>query len=837
MWSLTLRSIRYHRRGLTSVFIAILLASTLITALSVLFESGQRGGIAPVRYAGAAVIVGAPQELPVVHTSQDSSSDKQPVPLSERALLPNATVAKVAAVPGVARAIADVTVPLTTSAHRPVDAHSWASAALAPYDLASGRMPRAADDVVLDRSFGLGLGSHIQLAHGGVAIDYSVVGTVTSAAKGASDATVFLSNTRIAELWPHQGALAAIGVIAKHGTDANSLASAISAQVPGIKTYTGMQRGELESFDSFGAGARLTEVSSSFMGVSLIIALVVVASTLSLSIAGRRSEFAMQRAIGAQSWQIHGIVAREVLLVSGAAAIIGAVPGVLLAQFLGNQFVVAHLIPADFVLTYSAIPVISTVGILVATALGAAALAARRSAKIAPVDALRESATEAKALGRGRIITGLALVAFGVLASLLPLFLSGLIGLTAAASAAILIIVGVALLGPWIVGVVLRMVSPFLRHSKTASVVLADASARGNTRRLASAIVPLALAITFGSVQLFLPTTIAAEAASQTVKGVSSDYVVTSAGSGISPELAAQVAGLQGVTAVNPVLRSTVLVNTPLVDEISTYSLQGIDPKALDGTLNLGVTSGSLSRLAQSNTIAVSADTASAAGAIVGQPLAVGQPLKVHLGDGTPVTATVVAIYSRGLGFGDVTMAADVVRPHTTAALDDYLLVSTTAADRTSAAADIRSLGLVVQPRAATTAAGGQARDSQSWVNIVALAVIFGYIALSVINTLVMATAGRRREFTLLRLIGATGRQIQRMTFIESVLVAGIAVVVGTLAAIPPLFGIAIGVSGQPIPTVQPFVYLAIIAVTVTLGIVSIAVPTRSAVRSPLSTQ
>jgi putative ABC transport system permease protein len=122
-------------------------------------------------------------------------------------------------------------------------------------------------------------------------------------------------------------------------------------------------------------------------------------------------------------------------------------------------------------------------------------------------------------------------------------------------------------------------------------------------------------------------------------------------------------------------------------------------------------------------------------------------------------------------------------------------------------------------------------------VNIVALAVIFGYIALSVINTLVMATSERRREFALLRLIGASNRQVQRMTFIESVLVAGIAVVVGSVAAIPPLFGIAIGVSGQPIPTIQPVVYLALVGVTVLLGLVSVAVPTRVAVRSRLTTQ
>jgi putative ABC transport system permease protein len=837
MWRVTLSSIRYHRRGLTSVFLAILLASTLLTALGVLLESGRSGGIAPARYAGADVIVGASQELPAYRTP-GSSSTKAPVPFSERAGLPDATVAKVAAVPGVDRAIADVTIPLTTSAQREVDAHGWSTAALAPYELTSGRAPRGADEVVLDDSFGLKPGSDIQLAYGGVAQNYrvsgnyAVSGTSHDAAQGEKpgDATpaVFFSDAHAEQLWPHHDTVATIGVIAKPGTDAGSLASTIAEKVPGVTTYTGMARGELESFDSFGARARITELSGSFMGVSLMIALVVVASTLSLSTAGRRREFAMLRAIGTHGLQIHAIVAREVLVVAGAAALLGTVPGFLLAGFLKDQFVQAHVIPADFALSYSPIPALTAAAISLATALGAAAIAARRSAKIAPVDALRESATEERGLGKGRAVTGVLLLALGLAASALPLVFSGLLGLTAAAAASLLNIVAVALLGPWIVGLALRIVRPFLRIGRSGAAMLAGASARANTRRLASAIVPLALAITFASVQLFLPTTISAEVSQQTVKGVSSDYLVTSA-AGISPELAGKVATVPGVTAVNPVVRSTALVDTPLVEEVSSYSLQGIDPAALEYTLDLGVKSGSLTRLSEPNTVAVSSDTAAVTGAVVGQPLAVGQPLKLHLGDGTAMTATVVAVYSRGLGFGDLTMAASTVRPHTTTALDDYLLVSTTSAAHTSAASALRSLGLVVQPRDAITAAGGDARDSQSWINIVALAVIFGYIALSVINTLVMATAERRREFTLLRLIGASNRQVQRMTFIESVLIGGIAAVAGTLAAIPPLFGIAVGVSGQPIPTIQPVVYLVIIAATVLLGLVSIAIPTRSA--------
>ena len=98
-------------------------------------------------------------------------------------------------------------------------------------------------------------------------------------------------------------------------------------------------------------------------------------------------------------------------------------------------------------------------------------------------------------------------------------------------------------------------------------------------------------------------------------------------------------------------------------------------------------------------------------------------------------------------------------------------------------------------------------------------------------NTLVLATATRRREFTLLRLIGSTARQVRTMTRVEAILVVGIAVIVGTAASIPSLVGVAIGISRQPIPTIPPVTYVAIVAITVVLGMASIGIATRTALR------
>lgn len=832
MWSLAFASIRHNRGGFVGVFVAVFLAASLITGLGVLVESGLRGGVAPQRYVGADIIVGAHQSMSVPGDVSE--------PFHERAVLPASTVERVAAVDGVDQAIGDLTIPLTTAEHDLVDAHGWSSAALTPNELTAGAKPTASTDVVVDESFGAQLGNTISLAHGGVATEYVIVGiaharTTHGSGPPARDhpATVFLTDARATQLWPHPGQVATVGVIAQKGTDTGRLAATIAATIPGTSTYTGNRRGDVESVDSFGARNNLMALSSSFAGVALIIALFVMANTLSLSIQQRRREFALLRAVGTSPGQIHQMIGREVLTVAGTAALLGTAPGFWLARTLGSQFSQAGVIPTDFALAYSPIPALAAVVLSVATALVAAASAARRPAKLAPIDALREAAVEPSTLGRGRVITGVVLFGVGLLASMTPLVVPGTFGLVGAAGSVLLLIIGVALVGPWIVGRALDLAGPFLRRSSSASVILADASARGYTRRLSSAIVPLALAITFGCVQVFLPTTVATEAATQSRDGIRADYLVSAHASGISPELVGQIAALPGVATVNPIARSSALFSQTLADDVTVVplSVQGIDPASMANTLDLKVAVGSLERLSEPDTIALSTDAAQQMGADVGERVT------VHLGDGTRLTATVVATYARGLGFGDVTIANDVVRVHTSMGLNDYLLVAADPGQRDHVAQQITSLGLVAQDRGTLEAAGSTERDSQTWVSLIALLVVLGYVALAVVNTLAMATSARRREFTLLQLIGSTDRQIRVMARVEAALIVSIAAVVGTVTAIPPLVGIAIGISGRPLPTVPPLAYLAIVGFTVALGMASIAFPTRAALRNGVSAQ
>ncbi|MCC3295535.1 ABC transporter permease [Arthrobacter sp. zg-Y411] len=820
MWSFAKDSIRHHRGGFAGVFVAVFLCAALITAMGVLIESGLRGGTDAQRLQAADVVVGAPQSLPVV--------EDMDAPFSERVLLPEDVAAAIADVPGVGQAVGTVSIPLADDGGRSLSAAAWDSAALAPYELTAGEAPRAATDVVVDGSFGAAPGERLVLSHGGVPSEYTVSGIASTQDAGSTPA-VFLSAAGADALWPHPGSVATVGVIADSSVDPEQLAADIENRVDGVATYTGDRRGDVEHLGGSAARSMLLLLSGSLAGVAVMTAVFVTAGTLSLSILGRRREFAMLRAVGAGSGQTLGMIIREVLLVSGAAAVLGAAPGFGLASLLGAQFTAGGIIPEDFALTYSPLPALAAVVLSVAAAVGASLVSARGTVRLAPTTALREAVTEKSQLGRGRRLGGVSLVAAGLVAALLPAALPGTAGLAVAASSVLLLIIGAGMLGPWIVAGVLRLVKPLLGRSPSASLALAEANASAFPRRLASGIIPLALAIALGSVQLFMPTTVESEADRQSRDGMVADYMVSAPASGISAELAADVAGLPAVDTATPVAHSAVLADLRFLgteDGMEAYGIQGVDPQDLGSTLDLGVIEGSLDRLAEPETVALSVDLARESGVGLGEEFA------FHYGDGAETSAVVVATYQRGLGFGDVTVANDTLLQHTTAGLNDYLLVNAADGAAGSDLADqLAGLGLTAADRDAAGSAGAAERQAESWVNIIAMLVLLGYVGLSVVNSLVMATARRRPELMLLRSLGASDRQLRRMTGAESLLLVVAAVVLGTALAIPPLMGIAVNVSGMPLPTIQPWVYLGLAGAAAVIGFGSVSVATRAALR------
>ncbi|MFL6125263.1 ABC transporter permease, partial [Actinophytocola sp.] len=436
-----------HRKGpFVGMFVAVLAAAALVTALGVLLESGLRAGVPPQRFAGAPVVVGAQQSISVAEDMDQ--------PYSERVPLPADVVDKVAAVAGVTKAIGDLSVPVTLDG-RPVAGHGWSAATLTPFHLRDGGAPRE-DGVVLDSALAAGVkvGDRVDIAIGAVPRTFTVTG-ITAEALGRQS-TLFFTDAQARELYGRPEQVDAVGVLTDQ--DAGAVADRIAAAFPKLAVYTGDARGDVEFLDVGQVRSQLILLSLSFAGTAIMIAMLVVASTLALSVQQRRREIALLRAVAATPRQVHRMIGAEILLVAGSAAVLGAVPGYGLAYGLRAAFASVGMLPADFGLALSPLPAVAAVVLSIGTARIAGWIAARRVAKIQPVEALRESDVDAKPIRRGRVLAGQLALVLGTAASSLAVILPGETAVAGAGSSALLMVVGVALLGPRLVEWTIRLV-------------------------------------------------------------------------------------------------------------------------------------------------------------------------------------------------------------------------------------------------------------------------------------------------------------------------------------------------------------------------------------------
>jgi len=564
----------------------------------------------------------------------------------------------------------------------------------------------------------------------------------------------------------------------------------------------------------------LVTVAASFAGTAILVVVLVVASTFASALRQRSAQFALLRAVGATAAQVRSMVTAEVALVFAAAAPLGAVPGLFAANLLTPVLVSGGVLPDDVALTVSPLPALAALLLLFPTALLAARLAAREVTRLSPTAAVRAAASESPRLSPARRITALGLLATGVLVAALPIFMPGTIGSAAGATSAFLIIGAAALAGPWVVGTIARTAARSTASSRNAAGVLALVNTRGFSRRLTSAIIPLALLLALGTVQTGVNGSLVAAAGLQLRDGLGSDVIVTSP-DGVTAAQAEAVSSAPGVEAVaSSVVAGEVKVDDD--DDLGGLSWEQTGVRTVDGDtdglIDLGVTAGSLGDLSGEATVAVSGET------LFGTGKNVGDTIDLRF-DGVPaMPVTIVAVYERGLGFGEVVIAESSlpaeVRPQTA----DVLFAR--------GAVDAASVGLqaVSVDEYADDAVASSA--SQQRLSAILLFVLIFFVAIAAANTLVMLTGARRQEFALLRRIGATRRQLASMVATESLFVIVTALVIGTVSVLPALVGVAYGMLGSFAVAIDWPVYGALVGAVVLIASVAMAVPARLATRT-----
>jgi len=118
---------------------------------------------------------------------------------------------------------------------------------------------------------------------------------------------------------------------------------------------------------------------------------------------------------------------------------------------------------------------------------------------------------------------------------------------------------------------------------------------------------------------------------------------------------------------------------------------------------------------------------------------------------------------------------------------------------------------------AAVTGETGQAVDV--WIDMSGTAIYATFAGIAALNCFVTVTVGRRRDLAALQLAGATRRDVMRITAIEAVLVAAVAmvvaVVVATVTLAPTLHaGLGVWLPRVPLPVMAAGVALVVTVTT-----------------------
>ncbi|MEV8569814.1 ABC transporter permease [Streptomyces sp. NPDC051322] len=703
--------------------------------------------------------------------------------------------------------------------------HPWPVARFGGYSLVDGRQPSSDTDIVVPSDQGH-TGDQVTVLTADGVKKYTVSGTVSPV--DWEDA-VFFSDAEAAKLSPRVDALVALGPLDKVRTAVGQDAEVL----------TGEARHQADASEDLDREAldntiTLVPVMASVAGVTAIF---VVASTFAFAVIQRRREIALLRAVGATPKQVRKMVRNEALLVGILASVIGTVLGLFGAQLLADMLIDMGISPSWFKVRFSTdwtvlAPLAGALLVGVLVALGGATAASRRAGSIRPIEALREAAVDDNGMTRGRFWLGAAGVAGGVgwtgwIAVGKP---AGVLSPTTYVLSLMVPVLAAAVVAPLAVGPLAKaLMWPFTRSSG-ATAMLVRESVLTSRRRTAAIAAPVLLTVGLVFSLIAATDSLGAARDSGVQNSVKSQYALAPDGTpGISPAVADKVSRIPGVQIAAPILTTIYTQDENRFDENDALV---VDPAALKRTTNLKIVSGSFDKWDDHSTVV--ADL---------WGMDVGSTLKVMMADGSVVNLRIAATYkamrgedvayltpkfARTAAFardGLVRRAYISLKPGTDRAAATAAINK--AVDGTGA--DFMTRDELVASEAAYARHLTEVRQTSTAVIIL----MFCFIA--ILNTLLMATSDRRRDLAVLRMAGATPKQVVKFFVAESLLVASIGLVLALAATavnLAGLWGALLQLFGTT-PIVVPYtVVIGVALLSTLLAVIGTVLPVGAALRA-----
>jgi putative ABC transport system permease protein len=814
--------------------------TTLAIVFGVMIMFGMQGIIPAVRASFDANLTTAAHGVDLIVTRTDGR------------LFPQALAETVAATPGVTLVMPVLERPLRlpaplalpTAAGRPISAlvingvdPATAAAAIPIAPLAGRWFGPGEERVALVRSSlleatGLALGDALRLPAAGGATELTIVGVLPERPV-FGDEELYLPLATAQALFNLPGQINAMTGQFAAGQDAEALREAILAQLGPGYAAGAVEAGGAEWDAALAIGERAFML---FGGLALAMGGFIILNTFRTGIAERRRDIGMLRAIGASRRTVVSLVVLESLLLGAAGTALGILAGYGLVSGLvlaigptwARYFGAPLGAPA-----YSLAAWLLSAGLGLLVPLLSGLLPALAAGRLPPLEALRPAeAVAERRHGRARRLGGAILLAGALLG-----LLSGEAGLALLGS--LLSLGGLIVLGP-------LLVPPLARHGGRLLTLLLPregAIAQGNLLRN-----PGRAAVTASAMLISLAILVAlAGLASTFTRGLlgyleqsmRADYMLVpealilgQGNVGAGPELAERLRATPGVGAVTTLRQTSGRLNG------EEAQLVGLDPQTYPELAGLVFTAGepdaAYRRLAEGGAIIVNGVLAAQAG------LAPGDLATLETPDG-PRRYEVVGV---GIDYLNSRLAtAYLSQAELAAALgpqNDALLMANRAPEA-DPALEAALLELTRDYPAFSLVSFAQWREEQLAGNQARTNILYALMAIlaapsliALANTLGINVLERTRELGVLRAIGATRGQVQRMIVAESLLLALLGVLGGALAGVGLGYALvgAIKRSGLSFPYTFPAggVLLAAL-VGLAFGVLAALLPARRAAR------